>query len=381
MNTLDEFEAIRTADEVRGTRAPTLTTVAQALPPSVDLTSEVEVSTQVPLVTVRFRIRTAADAPVTSVRSRVNGLASDRRGLSPVFVADEEQTMTVEVPPRDSEIALVAQNRNGSSVPAVVHVRWTGSSETFAIQPKLYVLAIGVGAYRNPGVPKLGLAAKDAQDFAKTMGLQRGRLYGDVSVRVLADDQASKEAIEDGLDWLTKQVTQHDVGMLFLSGHGTNDPNLGYVYLPVDADPDRLKATSVTMNDIKDTMANLTGKAVFFLDTCHSGNVLGPGRKGLNDDVTSVVNELSSTDNGVVVFSSSTARQYSLESPEWGNGAFTKALVEGLSGQADLGGTGRITFKMLDLYVSERVKALTDGRQSPVTQAPGGVADFPLALR
>jgi hypothetical protein len=30
--------------------------------------------------------------------------------------------------------------------------------------------------------------------------------------------------------------------------------------------------------------------------------------------------------------------------------------------------------------VSERVKTLTGGKQSPVTQAPGGVPDFPVAL-
>jgi hypothetical protein len=34
---------------------------------------------------------------------------------------------------------------------------------------------------------------------------------------------------------------------------------------------------------------------------------------------------------------------------------------------------------MLDLYISERVKSLTGGKQSPVTQAPGGVPDFPVA--
>lgn len=35
-------------------------------------------------------------------------------------------------------------------------------------------------------------------------------------------------------------------------------------------------------------------------------------------------------ENGAVVFTSSTGRQYSLENEDWGNGAFTKALVEGL---------------------------------------------------
>jgi hypothetical protein len=35
---------------------------------------------------------------------------------------------------------------------------------------------------------------------------------------------------------------------------------------------------------------------------------------------------------------------------------------------------------MLDLYLSERVKNLTDGTQSPVTIVPNGVPDFPLVL-
>jgi uncharacterized caspase-like protein len=198
---------------------------------------------------------------------------------------------------------------------------------------------------------------------------------------VLPDDKATKDEILDALDWLQKQVTQHDVGMLFLSGHGTNDPSLGYVYLPVNADPDRLKRTAVTMADIRTTLNSVAGKAVAFLDTCHSGNVFGPGQKAMGfNDLSGVINELASAENGVVVFSSSTGRQFSLEDPSWNNGAFTKALIEGIDGKADTQRSGRVTFKMLDLYVTERVKVLTGGRQSPVTQAPGGVNDFPLAV-
>ena len=117
-----------------------------------------------------------------------------------------------------------------------------------------------------------------------------------------------------------------------------------------------------------------------FLDTCHSGNVFGPGKKSAFNDISGVINELASAENGVVVFSSSTGRQLSLEDKAWDNGAFTKALVEGISGKADHQQSGRVTFKMLDLYVTERVKELTKGTQSPVTQAPGGVNDFPLAV-
>jgi hypothetical protein len=54
--------------------------------------------------------------------------------------------------------------------------------------------------------------------------------------------------------------------------------------------------------------------------------------------------------------------------------------VEGIRGKADFKFTGRITVNMLDLYVSERVKELTQGQQTPTTAKPPNVPDFPVAL-
>ena len=102
-------------------------------------------------------------------------------------------------------------------------------------------------------------------------------------------------------------------------------------------------------------------------------------RRGVAD-INAVVNEFTSAENGAVVFASSTGRQYALEDKAWNNGAFTKALVEGLGGGADYKGTGRITINMLDLYLSERVKELTKGQQTPTTTKPRTIPDFPIAL-
>lgn len=59
---------------------------------------------------------------------------------------------------------------------------------------------------------------------------------------------------------------------------------------------------------------------------------------------------------------------------------FTKAVVEGLNGGADYEKTGKITINMLDLYISERVKELTHGKQTPTTTKPQTVPDFPIAV-
>lgn len=380
LGTQDEAVAVRLANEEAGRRTQT-TSIAEVLPPVVELRSASELQTDQSSITLRYTTRSASDAPVTGIRVRVNGQAANiERGLMRAK-ADGEQEVKVTVPAQDSEIQLFAENKNGVSVPATVRVKWiakaAASGGGFNIKGKLYVLAIGVAKYTNPGITSLGLSAKDAKDFAAAMKLQTG-LYRDVEVKLLTDADATKDNVVDALEWLQKQVTQHDMGMLFMAGHGVNDPIAGYYYLPVNADPDKLKRTGVSMADIRGTLANLTGKAVFFIDTCHAGNVLGAGRRAVSD-MNGVINELASAENGVVVFSSSTGKQYSLENPSWGNGAFTKAVVEGIKGGADYQKTGRITHKMLDLFVSERVKQLTSGQQSPVTQAPGGVPDFPVA--
>ncbi len=42
-------------------------------------------------------------------------------------------------------------------------------------------------------------------------------------------------------------------------------------------------------------------------------------------------------------------------------------------------GDGTVYLSELDLYVTERVKGLTQGRQHPVTQKPTTIRSFPLA--
>lgn len=248
-------------------------------------------------------------------------------------------------------------------------------------QPRLYILAIGVGKFTASEVPPLDLPAKDATDFVNAMKAQQGKLYRSVDVQLLTNEQGTRENVLKGMEWLQHEVTQHDVGMLFVAGHGMNDPSQGYLFIPHNFDYSKVQTTSVSHKQFKTATENLAGKALFFIDTCHSGNVLGKGKKNFtNPDVSAVINDLASDDTGVVVFSASTGRQEALEDASWGNGAFTKSLVEGLSGKADERNTGRVTYRMLDFYITDRVKDLTKGRQSAVTVAPGGVPDFPLAV-
>ncbi|MEZ5650775.1 MAG: caspase family protein [Burkholderiaceae bacterium] len=243
-------------------------------------------------------------------------------------------------------------------------------------QRRLYVVSIGISRYRNPSY-QLGLPAKDASDFLAAVRSQEGRLFRSVQARLLTDQNASRQATVDALEWLQRSVGPDDTGILFLAGHGLNGPAGNYFFMPWDADVQSLPSTAVPEAAFRQTLANARGRTVLFVDTCHAGAIGASANS--NRELRKFANDLAAAENGVIVFASSSGRQVSEEDDAWGNGAFTKAVVEGLNGGADFRRTGLVTFKSLDYYVSEEVKRLTEGRQTPVTNIPVGVPDFALA--
>jgi len=170
---------------------------------------------------------------------------------------------------------------------------------SIAIDPSNRILVTGsedktvrVSKYQDSEL-RLGLAAKDALDFGEVWKGQKGSLYSGVEARVLTDAQATKGNILDGLDWLRRQATSKDVAVLFLAGHGINDPNGVFYFLPVDAKLDSLKRTGLAQADITTTVAAIAGKVIVFIDACHSGNLMEKAKRRASSDISAVINELA----------------------------------------------------------------------------------------
>lgn len=366
--------------------------IGRRLPPTVRVVSPETMSVvDGSDIKIQLAVRAPADAPAIRLSARINGqpialpvLSSLRVSPSDTRRDESLYEIRLPLPSLDAHIRLFAENKHGVSPEAALTVKRPEATPEPAIagvdlRPALYVLAIGISKYQDASI-QLEFAAKDSTDLSNFFKTQEGGLYRKVSIRLLTDNGAKRDDVLDGLEWIRRELTARDVAMVFIAGHGVNDSDGTYYFLPQDVNVKALKRTGVIFTEIRNTLVSLPGKAMFFIDTCHAGNVLGTGSRSLRADTTAVVNELSSADNGVIVFAAATGRQYAQESSAWGNGAFTKAILEGLRGKADYSQSGRVTHKMLDLYVSERVKALTEGAQSPVTIVPNGVPDFPLVL-
>lgn len=196
---------------------------------------------------------------------------------------------------------------------------------------------------------------------------------------MLTDHKATQNDILDGLDWILKESTQKDLSVIFVAGHGLKDDRGNYYFLPYDGNPDKLRRTGVKWFDFQDVLSSLPSKVIFLVDTCHSGDVTGK-RRG-SDDMTNALRELVNAENGVVVMTASTGKEGSQERPGWGHGAFTKALIEGLDGKADFNRDQTVDVKELDLYITNRVKELTEGGQHPTTEIPRTMPNFPLVYK
>jgi uncharacterized caspase-like protein len=238
--------------------------------------------------------------------------------------------------------------------------------------PALYVLAIGVGQYRSADVPKLTYAAKDASDFAAAMSAQKGLVYANVVPMLLTDRAASHDGILKGLNWIETRATKADIAMIFFSGHGLRDKSGAFYLGSSDIDPRAMPATGISEADLARSVQSIPCAVLVFIDACHAGSV--ESANIMQSAVAS--NDILAPKNHVVIFLSATGPQLSKESSKWQNGAFTKAVVEGLRGKA-ADATGQVTWQSLSYYASNRVKALTAGAQSPLTYAT--VPDFVIA--
>jgi len=356
---------------------------------------------------IKVRVRYAPGQKVTAMQIKIDGVAipiSAMRGLRPRSdvpaaapaptapaasgtVADakgmleEIQEFRIPVPPKDCIVALLAETAMANSDMAILKVRYQERRRIDpAGLPKLYILAVGVANYQDPTM-NLHFPAKDAGDFCRSWDTQKNKLFKDIVVKLLTNQDATKDNIMDGLEWLQKEVTQRDMGIAFFAGHGMNDSKTGgFYFLPYNANLDAIKRTMVASADINSTLDSLPGKRILFMDACHSGSVSGRTQTRGLVDIGAMRKELEAAGSGTLVFAAASGRQGAQENEAWNNGAFTKSLLEALSGQADNRKTGRVTVSMLNAFITDRVKELTGGSQTPIFKNQDDLSDFPLVI-
>jgi ankyrin repeat protein len=243
----------------------------------------------------------------------------------------------------------------------------------------LYALVVGVSKYRDPKIPKLGLADKDAKAFGDFLKTQHA-IFKETRVTSLLNEKATKSEVEKYLYYTLPKAGKEDTIILFFSGHGAFDPirPKEFLFLPYDTETEYLSTSGVKMSGL-DFLKGVSAERVLIVsDACYAGGFSGMKPKSVTPSVDLFLQEFRNS-SGRAIISSSKDEQISWEVPQLKNSVFTHYLLEGLKGKADKDHDGVVTLNEAYEYAYGRTKDQTKGRQHPQIEGKM-VGAFPLSF-
>jgi hypothetical protein len=222
-------------------------------------------------------------------------------------------------------------------------------AQTHQTKPSLFVVSAGISKYAR--MNQLQCAHKDALDVAALFQGQADKLFGRSTVVTHIDAEAKVANIVASLQAVKAQATPDSQVILYLAGHGATDSE--YLYCAYDRD--------WLWSEIKLALRDMPGKVMVILDTCGAGGAVGA--------------------RNLTVFCGCLAEESGMEDPTPnGNGHFTKALIEGLNGKADLNGDGIVTLDEVQMYVAHRLHRFSnDTQHAKVVRPEFGLGSISLS--
>jgi len=226
-----------------------------------------------------------------------------------------------------------------------------------------FALIIGNMEYTDPGLAQLTAPGRDAEDFARVLKDQEIGAFDSVNILLNQSSATVNEVIDEFFD----QKKPDDLLVLYFSGHGVRD-ELGALFLAVkNTIRSRLRSTAVKSDYIREVMDQSRSKRqVLILDCCNSGAF----SQGTKAAIGVSIGTATAFEGGYgrIILTASDSTQFAWEGDkvigETDNSLFTHYLVEGLEGEADRDGDGRITVDELYDYAYEKVRLATP-KQTP----------------
>jgi uncharacterized caspase-like protein len=258
-----------------------------------------------------------------------------------------------------------------------------------------YALLVGVGqsAYTPWSLP---VTVKDAQAIRAVLTDPSLCAYPDDHIRLLHDEQATRHAILEGLDWLARQVAAepHATAVVHFSGHGwLEEPTGRYFLIPHDVDPLDIPGSAVPAEAFIEALREIKAERLLtIVDACHAeGMATARGEPATSkiprhlvpaSPPKPILDDLKQG-AGRAVFTSSRDHQPSWDRPDGKMGVYTYHLIEALQGANNR--PGETTVKLSNLMnhlgraVPESARTLCHAEQTPVFDFLAA-EDFPVAL-
>lgn len=332
----------------------------------------------------------------TSSASRVDRVRAfvDGRPVAEQLVCAREGDATLKIPLHagQNRVGVIAYDAEGHA--SNTQNLDVVSTSARAQKPNLYVVAIGVSSYPNmPPEQQLDFADDDARSVTESLQNQVGhdKPFAKLFTTTLLDSKVTVRSVEDAIASL-RVMRPDDLAVVFFAGHGAKLAEGKMVFLTNQASFVRVSAEvhGIGWDKIHTGLSAVRGRVLMMLDACHSGHltteIVAPNEE--------LARQLTAGNRaGVFIFSAARGSQFSYEVPlqgsgsssrglelawtgqkpppmsrelQGGHGLFTSALLEALAGEApDVDRSGATEVGELVDYVAERVRAASNGKQTP----------------
>jgi len=251
-----------------------------------------------------------------------------------------------------------------------------------------YALIVGIGRFKDPTIPRLQYASKDAKDVAALLADPRHGNFAPGNITLLTDEQATRAAILNAMQQIFLQAREDDLVVTYVSSHGSpaqQDRGLGGIgyIVTYDANVKNLWVDGLEYKDFaKKTMMIKARRKVTFLDTCFSGEASKRGEKALAIEGVGVdegTAKMFLSGEGTFVITSSSANERSWESEKIQNSYFTYYLIDALK-RAKEPPTIKEVFDYLSARVPAAVAREKQAPQHPQMQPADGPGDVRIGV-
>ena len=222
-------------------------------------------------------------------------------------------------------------------------------AEPFVWQPRelnqLWMLCVGITSYNHDSVPAIPYARQDAELVREWFVSEHGASVPAGNLRVLCDEQATKENLLSQIDWLRRHAMPEDLVVVYIACHGAPEvapdgQSVDAKYLVLyDTDPSNLFATGMPLEDLTRKLDLIDANMqVVILETCYAG----PVGERILDKVSTADLEVRprmiqdmGTRKGRIILTASSGRQVAIatdeiEGEEINGGIFTHYLLKAL---------------------------------------------------
>ncbi len=305
--------------------------------------------------------------------------------LLPASLSDQQAELQVQVteaggfgPPTQKRFAASVKSKEGS-----VETVEVPSSDVDQIPPRAsgfdrrtsYAVVVGIGGYREEGVPKLKYAKRDAEVVAKHLMALAG--YAPENVRVLTNERALLVDLQETFeDWLPRMAASSGVVFVYLVGNAVLNPENGTIVLmPYEGRQDQARR-GYSLKRLQEVLARLPSKLnLVFADLSFPADKTGASPRPILWNAGGPDGK-----NRTIIVGSSSTNGPSLSFDAGQHGLFTYHFLKAVRGQADTDNNGWVDVGEIVAYLREQVAkgAVALKREQVPVVSPDVAPDGPI---